>query len=60
MNLLTVPEVARTLRCAAGTVRAEIRAGNLVATKPNGRWLVRPDDLDRYLKASANVQRRAS
>lgn len=49
-QLLTVPEVARRLRCSPATVRAYIAEGRLPASKPGGRhYRVDPLDVDQLL-----------
>ena len=52
--LLTVEEAAKKLRCAPGTVKAEMRRKNLRATKVAGRWLTTDKDIEQYLKAGYN------
>ena len=37
--LLTLAEVAETLRCSEKTIRRRINAGTLPASKQGGRWL---------------------
>lgn len=51
MTWLTVDEVAAELRCARGTILAEIRRHNLRATKVAARWLIARDDVQRYIDA---------
>lgn len=54
MNL-TVPEVALALRCNAETVRRLINApGGIRAAKVAGKWLIQPEDLERYRESRAN------
>jgi excisionase family DNA binding protein len=38
-TLLTLAEVAETLRCSEKTIRRRIDAGTLPASKQGGRWL---------------------
>lgn len=47
--LLTVPEVAELLRCNTDTVYSLINSGALKALKL-GRWKVRGEELDRFLR----------
>lgn len=53
MTLLTIPEVADTLKVSERTVRRLIRSGSLAAYKLGDRGQVRIDeeDLVRYLEA---------
>ncbi|MCH8852629.1 MAG: helix-turn-helix domain-containing protein [Planctomycetes bacterium] len=58
-QLLTVPEVAKIIRCSPRTVRERIEAGVIKAIRPiaaNGRpssrWLVLRSALDEYLGVS--------
>lgn len=57
--LLTPADLAVLWGCSKRTVEREIRDGNLVASKIAGKWRIRIEDADRYVKASANVRRRA-
>lgn len=60
-RLLTVPEVAETLRRSDRFVLDELRRKNLRGIKAGG-WLISEVDLDVYIDAHANVSkvRRAS
>lgn len=53
---LTVAQAAARLHCKPRSLADHIRAGELVATKPGGRWLIRPADLDAYIESKRNVQ----
>lgn len=55
---LTVREVAVELRCeSTRPVLEALRTKRLRGTKPNGQWLVTPDDLQTYIDAHANVSK---
>lgn len=47
--MLTAPEVAERCHAHPVTVRAWIKSGRLRASKPARHYLVRMDDLDRFL-----------
>lgn len=47
--LFTVKQVGAKLGCEPATVRSYIEDGSLLATKPKGRWMVRPEDLETFL-----------
>jgi excisionase family DNA binding protein len=50
-RLLTVAEVARTLRVSNMTVYRLVNAGELPALRIGKSYRLRPDDVDRYLAA---------
>ena len=50
-QLLTVEEVAEKLRKRPFTVRRLLREGKIPAYKMEGTWLVRSDDLIKYIEA---------
>lgn len=49
LTYLTVPEVAERLRCSDWSVYREIKAGNLLAAKVRGKWLVSDAAVDGYV-----------
>jgi excisionase family DNA binding protein len=52
---LTVPQVAAKLVCNPETVRRLINTpGGLRATKPAGKWLIDPADLEAFKESKAN------
>jgi excisionase family DNA binding protein len=53
-TFLTVAEVAPVLRVDPESVGEMCRSGRLPATKPAGRWLIHPDDLDAFIAAGSN------
>lgn len=53
-RMLTVPEVAETLRCSERFVLDELRRKRLRGTKTPG-WRISEVDLDIYIDAKANV-----
>lgn len=48
-EMLTVEDVARISGFSAYTVRAAIRDGELVASKPRGRYRVHPDNVAAWM-----------
>ena len=55
MSELTVPEAAAILRCNSETVRRLINApGGIRAAMVAGKWLIQPDDLERFRESRAN------
>jgi excisionase family DNA binding protein len=58
-DYLTVAEVAETLKCTEGFVRAELRRKNLRGTQLPNRagWRVTRGDLETYMDAQANVSK---
>lgn len=48
-TLLTLDEVAKTLRVKRRTIQKFIDNGTLEAVKVGGRWRVRPEAVERYL-----------
>lgn len=55
--LLTVPEVAETLRASEQFVLAEIKRKHLRASKTGAGWRVSEGDLSSYVDARANLAR---
>jgi excisionase family DNA binding protein len=57
-ELLTVPEVALTLRQSASSVYRKLEAGDLPGVKigagPRAPWRVKSTDLDRFLTMESN------
>jgi excisionase family DNA binding protein len=49
-DLLTTAEVARSPRCSEHSVRRTINAGDLQASKPMKRWLVRRSEVDAWIE----------
>lgn len=43
MQLMTVAEVARVLRCCPETVRRMVVRGDIPGAKVGARWLIHPD-----------------
>ena len=58
-SLMTVPEVAATLRLHPDTVRRWLRAGQLPAVNLGGRrgYRIRRSELDRYLASLSTPSR---
>ena len=55
MNELTVPEAAAILRCNPETVKRLINTpGGIRAAKVAGKWLILPEDLERFRESRAN------
>lgn len=52
---LTVEEVAKQLGLSEYRVRELIREKQIRATKI-GRWLIKPDDLDEFIKSRSNIR----
>lgn len=52
---LTVEEVARQLGLSEYRVRELIREKHIRATKI-GRWLIKPGDLDEFIKSRTNIR----
>lgn len=52
---LTAPEAAEILRVGPWQVVALCRTGELAATKPGQKWLIRPEDLDAYIAGGRNA-----
>jgi DNA (cytosine-5)-methyltransferase 1 len=48
--LLTVPEISKKLKVTPQYVRKLISEEKLVATRIGSQWVVKPDDLDSYIK----------
>lgn len=55
----TVAEQAEFWRCSRGAVLAAIDKGDLPATMIAGRWLIDPDDVEKYEDEKRNVVRMA-
>jgi excisionase family DNA binding protein len=51
--LLTIPEVAKILRCSERTVRRRIKAGELKALKIGRDYRLRSEDLAEFLGRSS-------
>lgn len=51
---LTTEEVAQTLKVHRETVLRWVRCGKLPASKPGRKWLVSPQDLERFLEEHKN------
>lgn len=51
---LTAEEVAETLKVHRETVLRWLRCGKLTASKPGRKWLVNPQDLERFLAEHRN------
>ena len=47
----TVPGTAREIGCGEKKVRAEIKAGRLIARKVRGRTIILPTDAKNYLRS---------
>jgi len=56
---LTVEEVARHLGLSEERIRQLIRGKELKATKIGG-WLVRPEDLDAFIRSRTNLYQHGS
>jgi excisionase family DNA binding protein len=55
---MTLEQVAERLCCSVRTVRRRINAGELRASHiGRGKWLIREEDLDAYLDATATRPR---
>lgn len=48
-SFLTVPEVAKRLDCCTDRIYTAIRAGELRASKPGRKFLIRPEALDAWV-----------
>ena len=55
-DLLTVPEVADTLRTGPWQITKMCRKGTLRATKPGKQWLIPRSAVDELLAAHSNEQ----
>lgn len=53
---LTAPEAADILRVSPWQVVNLCRTGELKATKPGKKWLIRPDDLNAYIAGGSNTE----
>jgi len=54
-ELLTVDEVAERSRFSTKTVRRAIRRGELRASKPCGRWRIRPCDFEDWVERATYI-----
>lgn len=54
-EFLTAAEAADILRVGSWQVVALCRDGELRATKPGKKWLIRREDFDAYLAAGSNT-----
>ncbi len=52
-ELLTIKEIAATLKLAEKTVYAMAQAGELPVFKVRGQWRMRKDDFDRWMDDQA-------
>lgn len=51
----TLDDLAAKWHTTAYSLRKRIAKGDLLATKPAGRWLVSPADAQAYLRAQSNA-----
>ena len=56
-KLLTIEEVAETLRVSSRSVNRYIESGRLKASKL-GVWRIKQSDLDRFLEETSNQKRK--
>lgn len=52
----TIKDISEKLNLMPPAIRAHIRAGNLKATKINGAYLIKQEDLDEFLKRRGSKQ----
>ena len=53
---LTVEDISEMLGVAPDSVRQWIRDKRLKATRPGRQWLVKREDLEKFLKERTNIQ----
>ena len=60
LPVLTVAEVAKTVRVSERTVWRELKAGRLRGTRFGGQWRILKRDLEAYLDERATIPAQAS
>ena len=56
-KLLTLKETAKILRVSERTIMRYLKSGKLKASKV-GRWRIKENDLEKFLKESSNEKKR--